>query len=429
MTKYLVFLLVSFCVANTAAQNPNWTVNRSNYQYNMTFTAFLNVNSTTLSSADDKVAAFVNGEIRGVANVVYVANANKYVAYLTVFANSSGETISFKIFDSTNNNVVNVVKTKTFKIDENVGGILQSYSIAEPALRNEAVLNSFSFSGISSVSQVASGNTIHIVLPFGTDVTNLTIEYVLSNGANLFIENTKQVSGTSTQNFTNTVTYTILSENEAILVAFEVSVTLQKANVDPPILVLASAANSVIKQAPLLVNMTTNVAISNFILEDVVCVNAIVSAIDKENELLYFLTVVPMQQGDFSIEIPQNVVLNSDDEGNLASNKLMFTYDAIRPYVTAIKRKNPVDEITKNDSLEFTVTFSEAVENVSLSDFDSVTDATFTVVKENDSIYTITVGGIENYYGAVALNIKPENTIQDKAGNLLLNTTINVHQN
>ena len=98
-------------------------------------------------------------------------------------------------------------------------------------------------------------------------------------------------------------------------------------------------------------------------------------------------------------------------------------------YVLGIKRKNPTEESTKNDAWEFTVTFSEAVENVSSSDFVSVSDATFTMVKENDASYVITVGNITDYYGAVSLNVKSGTTIQDKTGNLLLNAVTNVHQN
>ena len=429
MKNYMMFLTLFLIGLNATAQNPNWSVNSANYQYSMTFTTFLNVNGSTLTSSQDKVAAFVNGEIRGVANVVYVASVDKYVVYLSVFANTSGETITFKIYDSTNDAVVEVTATENFSIDGNLGGVFQSYSIAEPALSNEALLNSFSFVGISTVSQVVNNNNVAIVLPFGTDITNLTTAYVLSNGASLFFENTKQVSGTSVQDFTNTVAYKVLSANEAVLKAYEVSVTLQNENVAPPTLVLTTAANNSVQQAPVLVNLTTNVAITNFIPEDVLVVNAVVSAIQKENDLLYVLTIVPIQQGEFSLEIPQNAVLNTDSEGNSASNKLTFTYDFVRPYVLGIKRKNPTEEITKNDALEFTVTFSEAVENVSSSDFVSVSDATFTMVKENDATYIITVSNIENFYGAVSLNIKAVNTIQDKASNLLLNTVINVHQN
>jgi hypothetical protein len=208
-----------------------------------------------------------------------------------------------------------------------------------------------------------------------------------------------------------------------------VRVTLQKENIAPPVLLLTTATDSSVNQTPVLLNLTANVALVNFGIENVSLVNSVVSAIKKENDLLYALTIVPIQQGDFSIEIPENAVLNADSEGNSASNKLTFTYDVIKPYVLAIKRRNLAEEITQNDTLEFTVTFSEAVENVFSTDFVSVAGATFTLVKENDASYVITVGTIADYFGAVSLNVKSGTSIQDKAGNLLLNALINVHQN
>jgi hypothetical protein len=429
MRKYFFLILFSFWFVSFLAQNPNWSVNASNYQYSMTFTASLNTNGATLSSSGDIVAAFVNGEVRGVANVVYEAAYNKYVAYLSVYANTNGETISFKMYDSDTDAIVTSLKTYNFSIDDSVGGVFQSYSIANPALSNDAVLNSFSFKGITPVSASILNNRIDIVLPFGTDNTNLIAEYSISTGANFFVDFTNQISGETSQNFTNTVSYKLMSENEATLINYDVHVALELANTDPPQLILSSDVNAFVKQAPVVINVQTNVAISGFTTEDILLSNAVVAAMNKVDELNYILQIIPIQQGLFSIEIPRNTVLNIDSEGNTISNKLIFTYDLVSPYVAAIKRSNPVEEITKDNTLAFMVTFSEDVENVSSSDFMSVSDATFTVAKENDSTYLITVMGIEDFYGAVYLNIKPVNTIQDKAGNLFMNAVINVNQN
>ena len=121
--KYSFIAFISFWMQHTKAQDPNWSVNAASYQYSMTFTAFLNVDGTTLTASNDKVAAFVGGEIRGVANVVYVSSANKYVAYLSVYANTNNETIRFKIYNSSTNSTVNIDKTETFGIDEHKGGV------------------------------------------------------------------------------------------------------------------------------------------------------------------------------------------------------------------------------------------------------------------------------------------------------------------
>ncbi|TXD51037.1 MULTISPECIES: hypothetical protein [unclassified Polaribacter] len=429
MKKYFIFLILFLIGLIAKAQDPNWSVNTSGYQYSMTFTTFLSVNGTTLSSTEDKVGAFVNGETRGVANVVYVASAAKYVAYLSVFSNTSGETISFKIFDSTNDTVVDVAENQDFAIDGNVGGILKSYSIASPVLSNEVILNSFTFSGITNVSQSIANSKIDIVLPSSANLTNLIAEFSISNNASFFVENTKQVSGTTAQNFTSSIKYHLLSENEAVFLEYDVTVTLEKANVAPPEIVLKTEANINIKQAPLLIQLETNVPVLNFTDKAILLVNAVVSSIKKGNDLLYTLEIVPIQQGGFSVEIPENALLNADNEGNSISNKLTFKYDLIQPYLLSIKKGNPSEEITQSDTLEFTVVFSEAVDNVFSTSFESVSNATFVVVKESDATYLVTVRNIENYIGAAALNLKATNTIQDKAGNLLLNSVINVHQN
>jgi hypothetical protein len=429
MNKYLILFLIGFCAVNSVAQNQNWFVNSSNYQYSMTFTAFLNVNGVTLTSSEDKVAALVNGDVRGVGNVTYVASEDKYVVYMSVFANTTNETITFLIYNSTTQSVFEVIDTENFEVDGNLGGIFQSYSIASPTLSNAAVLNSFTFAGITSISKTITSNTIDIVLPANTDIKNLITEFSISNDANFFINTTKQVSETTENDFTNTVTYKLLSKNEAVLVEYEVNVTLENSNIDSPVIELKTDENIFVNQAPVLINMETNVALSNFSIEDFSLTNAIISSIKKENDFLYSLEIAPIQQGGFSIEVPENKVQNIENEGNSVSNKLLFTYDLVCPYLLSIKRKNPLNEITNDDTLEFTVTFSEAVDNVFSTDFKSVNYATFTVEKENNTTYTIRVNNIVNFIGSVSLNLKSTNNIQDKAGNLLLNSVINVHQN
>ena len=421
--------MFSFVIFKAKAQNPNWTVNASEYQYSMTYTAFLNINGTTLSSKEDKVAAFVDGEIRGVSNVEYVTSANKYVAFISVFANTDGETIRFKIYDSTNNTTVEVGATQDFVINGNIGSVSQAHSIASPALNNEAVLNSFQFLGISTVSQTITANKIDIVLPFETDLTNLISEYSVSNGANFFVENKKQISGKTAHDFTDSVIYKLVSESEAALVVYDVDVTLANPNVDRPELVLTAAGNSFVKQAPLEVNVQTNVAITGFTTQDILLLNAVVRSITQHNTFNYTLEVIPIQQGGFSVEIPRNVVFNNENEGNVASNKLSFIYDIVRPYVVSIKRKKPLDEITDADLLAFTVLFSEDVTNVLLSDFASVKDATLTLVKESDSKYTVIIRDIDGHEGIASLNLKLSNSIKDSAGNLLLNAVFKTYQN
>jgi len=139
-SKLLSFVFLMTALSITA-QTPDWSVKASDYQYSMTFTLFLSVDGKILTNTNDKVGAFINGTSRGEANLVFNANTNKYVAYLTVLTNTTGETISFKIYDSENDVVVTPSQTEIFEINKNVGGAFQSYSVAAPPLRLEMKLN------------------------------------------------------------------------------------------------------------------------------------------------------------------------------------------------------------------------------------------------------------------------------------------------
>lgn len=428
MKNFILIILFSFVAFNLKAQDPNWSLDSSNYQFNMTLTTFLNINGTTLSSAEDKVGAFVNGELRGTANVTYVASANKYVAYLSVFANTDGELVNFKVYKRADNNVYDIPENLIFKIDGNVGGIFQSFSIANPTLNNQAVLNSFSFFGITSVSETINNTNVTIVVPFGTDVSNLIPKFSISNGATFFVNKEKQVSETTQQDFTNAINYTLVSENEATLLNFTIQVIVDNQNIAIPELVLSSNNSSFVNKAPVLINLQTNVPLSGLNVKDISLENAIISSIQKESELNYVLQVVPIQQGSFSLEILVNRVFNSQNNGNLASNKLIFTYDLIQPYLISIKRKNAQNEFTTSKNLEFIVVFNEAVKNVLATDFTSSLAATISLVSESESRYTLKLSNISSF-GAVFINIKPTNNIQDKAGNVLLNSQVNRFQN
>jgi hypothetical protein len=193
-TNLFFIFLIGFFIKSVNAQNPNWSVNAASYQYSMTFTTFLNVNGTTLINSNDAVAAFVNGEIRGVSMVQYVASANKYIAFLTVFANTDNEIINFKIYNSTSNNVVNIDTSEIFKIDGHLGGIFQSYSIASPKLNESAQITSFKLDGITAVSTNISSDKITIVIPNNSDVSSLTPVFESSAKSKVFVNEVKQTS-------------------------------------------------------------------------------------------------------------------------------------------------------------------------------------------------------------------------------------------
>jgi len=421
--KYFFIAFLVFGMQHIQAQDPNWTVNTANFQFSMTITTFLNVDGVVLTSANDKVAAYVNGEIRGVSNVIFVSSANKYVSYLTVFANTDKETINFKIYNSATDAVVNIAKTETFTIDGNLGGIFQSYSLANPALSNEAVFNSFEFLGITSIETSISSDKIKIVLPKGTN--SATLKSVFSSSANLkvYVENVNQNSGNTIQDFTNPIIYKVLSESEAVFKEYEVSVKIAK-NDKPTTVVISNTSNLNTNVVPIPVKIKFSNSVSGFDISDVILENAIVSSFSKIDSENYNLEVIPLSQGDLSVQISENRTLDEDNNQNKISNKIVFNYDVLKPLISNI---SVVSDLT---SWWFLVTFSEDVSSVDKTDFflkglASIGVAISGIEAISASNYKVKINNLNTEIGTISLQLNSASNIIDKNNNKIVISDFN----
>jgi len=227
MKNYIYSTVVLFFIGiNAFGQFPNWSVNENNFQYTMSFVSFVNVDGIELSNADDKVAAFVNGECRGVTNLTYVASEDKYYAYLTVFSNENSEILNFKIYDSVNDSVKDVEKTKNFEINEHYGNLFQAFSIASPSLSSAAEITDFNFNLIEVIDKAIVESEITFDVKNNTDVTALNAIFALSAGAKLFKGTENLISGSNSINYTNSVQFQVLSEDQSVLKQWIVTVKL-----------------------------------------------------------------------------------------------------------------------------------------------------------------------------------------------------------
>lgn len=102
---------------------PNWTINTANYQYQMNLFGQVKIDNVISTNPDTKVAAFCNGQVRGVANLQYVQAYDRYEVFMNIYSNStSGDSIYFNIYDgSTGLTYVTVDSSLTF-IDNDVLG-------------------------------------------------------------------------------------------------------------------------------------------------------------------------------------------------------------------------------------------------------------------------------------------------------------------
>ncbi|MFK5889461.1 MAG: hypothetical protein QM486_01880 [Flavobacteriaceae bacterium] len=227
MKNYIYTTFIIFFIGiNIFGQSPNWTVNENDYQYTMSYVIFANINGIELSSTNDKVVAFVNGQVRGVTNLVYVASEDSYYAFLTVFANANGETLRFKIYDSVNDKVLDIDKTESFEINAIHGNLFQAFSLANPELSKNVEIISFGFEGVSNNDYEKEGLQITIYLNKGQDVTSLNAIFTLNTGANLYKGTIKQISSENTLDFTNPIQFQVLSEDRSVIKQWTVRVIL-----------------------------------------------------------------------------------------------------------------------------------------------------------------------------------------------------------
>jgi gliding motility-associated-like protein len=101
-------------LAHTAFAQPNWEVNAPDYQYTMTATGMGIFNCTNSDSPMDRVAAFIDGEVRGVAYFDTEVNG-VLLAYLTIYDHApAGSVVSFRLYNAEDNLVTEVVEELVF---------------------------------------------------------------------------------------------------------------------------------------------------------------------------------------------------------------------------------------------------------------------------------------------------------------------------
>lgn len=80
---------------------PTWTVNPSDFQYSMNIFGQMKIDQVIATNPENKIAAFSNGVICGVANLQYLPAYDRYEVFLNVYSNNvTGDSIKFNIYDA-----------------------------------------------------------------------------------------------------------------------------------------------------------------------------------------------------------------------------------------------------------------------------------------------------------------------------------------
>ena len=110
----IIFYLCCLSIALANAQS-NWSIDPADYQFTMTITGEAIIDCQNSIDPSDEVAAFVGGICRGFVDFGTAVNG-KDLAYLIVYSNQSiGETLAFKIYDSSSNTFIDLKNSLTFE--------------------------------------------------------------------------------------------------------------------------------------------------------------------------------------------------------------------------------------------------------------------------------------------------------------------------
>ena len=84
----------------------SWRITPASFENAMNIVGQIRINNVISTNPDDKLAAFVGGECRGIATLQYFPQIDRYYAYLTVYSDlSSGESLEFRIWNASSGKV------------------------------------------------------------------------------------------------------------------------------------------------------------------------------------------------------------------------------------------------------------------------------------------------------------------------------------
>jgi Secretion system C-terminal sorting domain len=109
----LLFLLLVWSVP--VWTQPDWTVTPEDYEFTMTVTGFAQIACTESHDPQNMVAAFIEGEVRGVQYFSDEVNGHQ-LAFMIVYDNVfSGNAVTFKMYDASQDTIIDVLGSVEFR--------------------------------------------------------------------------------------------------------------------------------------------------------------------------------------------------------------------------------------------------------------------------------------------------------------------------
>jgi len=214
MNQKLKILILFVCVLSFAKlkAQPNWSVNPVNFNYSMSYVGIVYLDNNKMADQNSKIAAFVGEEVRGVTSPVYDEKTKNWNFYLLCYSNINGQTLTFKYYNSTNNETIVFDKTNFFEADAIKGSPFNPNIWAKPELVDAELIK---FDIINQVYSEIVDYNVNIVVSETEDVTKQIATFEVSAGALVMINDEIQVSGVTQNDFSSPLIYKIISADNS----------------------------------------------------------------------------------------------------------------------------------------------------------------------------------------------------------------------
>ena len=122
-----------------------WQVDATRYEHSMTLVGMLSEAGANATQAGYELGAFVGNELRGSAQAIYVGPVDAQLFFLTVYANTSGEQLQFKLYNPATGQIMPLTEKMYFANDQHQGGIENPvpFTLKTNAVAENAALQSF----------------------------------------------------------------------------------------------------------------------------------------------------------------------------------------------------------------------------------------------------------------------------------------------
>ena len=171
--------------------------------------------AVTVVSSDKAITAFsigsangpMNGNINGTAIAVTVPYGTNVTALVATFATTGTSVKVGSTVQASGTTANNFASPVTYMVTAQDGST-QTYTVTVTVALNTAkAITAYSFVSVAATVTI-SGTSIAATVPYGTIVTALVANFT-TTGTSVKVAGTAQVSGTTANNFTSPVTYTV----------------------------------------------------------------------------------------------------------------------------------------------------------------------------------------------------------------------------